>query len=149
GDDTINVGATVTAPTWIYAGGGHDQVTGGGGATYIYGGTGNDTITARPWQTTPVGGPGAHAGTGKVGDTITQGPAYQSAAASALAQQILTLTNQQRAASGLPPLTLSAQLTAGADLHSSDMASLAAVVGDDAAMQHLLVGGLAPTLGAR
>jgi hypothetical protein len=47
------------------------------------------------------------------------------------------------------PLTLSPQLTAGADLHSRDMASLAPVVGYAAAMQHTLVGGEAPTLGAR
>jgi uncharacterized protein YkwD len=149
GDDTIAVGAGVTAQTYIYAGGGHDLVTGGGGTTTIYGGTGNDTITAGPGPTTVYGGPGANSILGKPGDSITQGTTYAAASPSALAQQILDLTNQQRAANGLAPLTMSPQLTAGAQLHSSDMASLAPVVGDAAAMQHTLVGGQAPTLGAR
>jgi uncharacterized protein YkwD len=149
GDDTINVGATVTAATWIYAGGGNDVVTGGGGTTTIYGGAGNDTVSTGPGLTTVYGGTGTNSVTGKPGDTITLGPAYVSVSPSALAQQILDLTNQQRAANGLTPLALSGQLTAGADLHSQDMASLVPIVGHDAAMSHTLVGGQAPTLSAR
>src|SRR5262249_55186947 len=136
GDDTIAVGSTVTARAWIYAGGGNDRVTAGGGPSTIYGAGGDDTITGGSGAHVIYGGLGTNSITGQAGDQVTQGTAYQTASLSTIEQQILDLTNQQRAANGLAPLTMSGQLTAAAHLQSNNMAALAPVIGADPAMSH-------------
>lgn len=146
GDDTVSIASSIAKPVWIYAGGGNDQVTAGGGAATIYGSGGNDVITGGAGVDVIYGGAGTNTINGQAGDQITQGQPYQSAGLSTVASQILQLVNQQRAANGLAPMSASAQLTAGAQMHSNNMASMAPVVGYSAAMAHTLSGVTAPSM---
>ena len=54
--------------------------------------------------------------------------------------QIVQLVNQQRAANGLAPVSISSQLTAAASIHDGDMAKMSYSLGYDGAMQHDLNG---------
>src|SRR5262249_15999402 len=95
-------------------------------------GPGNDTFTGAPGR-----------------DSVNRGTPNLTAVMSALEAQIVALTNQQRAAAGLAPLAAEGHLTWAAQQHSTDMASLSAVLGLDGAMQHTLAGAPQPTLTSR
>jgi uncharacterized protein YkwD len=147
GNDTISVGNEVTAPTIIFGGDGTNSITAGGGPTQIYGGMGTDYIAAGSGADTIYEGyHQANVIGAKAGDTVVQGSPARAAALGAMEQQILTLVNQQRAANGLPALTVNSQLTYAAELQSSNMASLSSVVGLSAAMAHQLDGSAVPLL---
>jgi uncharacterized protein YkwD len=148
GNDTVTVAPSVTAPTTIFGGNGNDTIYAGGGNTEVYGGMGSDTIHAGTGQDTIYGGGG---GTdtilgAKPGDTTSAGAPVRTGQLGTMEQQILALVNQQRAANGLPPLTVSPQLTYAAQLQSTNMAAMSSVVGDAAAMSHSLDGSPEPNL---
>ena len=108
---------------------------------------GNDTVTAGSGADTIYGGnrPAAVVGA-TTNDTITQSGPDQTAQLGAVEQQIVALVNQERALYGLPALTVNAQLTYAAQVQSTNMAALSAVVGLSAAMSHQLDGSPVPLM---
>jgi uncharacterized protein YkwD len=147
GNDNISVGNEVTVATLIFTGDGVNSVTAGGGPTEIDGGMGSNTIYAGAGTDTIYSGYNQATVIGaKKTDTVIQGSPTRTANLGSVEQQILALVNQQRAANGLPALTVSPQLTYAAELQSSNMAALSTVVGLSAAMNHQLDGAPEPLL---
>ncbi|MFO0808694.1 MAG: FG-GAP-like repeat-containing protein [Gemmataceae bacterium] len=150
GDDTITLSSAVTPPALLFGGNGNDRLTGGGANDQIYGGLGNDTLDGNSGNDALYGGYGTDSFADTQGtNTTNQGSPNVTASNSALEQQIVTLVNQQRAAAGLPALTVNVKLNAAAFQHSTDMAGMSYVVGTSAAMQHTLSGSTLPTLVSR
>ena len=146
GNDTIAVGSEVTARTLIFGGEGVNTITAGGGPTEIDAGMGNDTIVAGSGPDTIYTGFNRSKVLGATSnDTIIQGNPTRTASLGAVEQQILAMVNQQRAANGLPALTVSAAHLR-AQVQSANMAALSAVVGLSAAMNHQLDGSPVPLL---
>lgn len=149
GDDTVTIDSQITATTWLFGRLGNDRIVGGGGLNHIYGGHGNDVLIGGPGRDSLVGGSGENLIQAQPDDEIRQGQPDGNLSPSSLDQQILDLVNERRSQAGLAPLQWSTSLAVGADVHSRNMASMAAVVGPSAAMSHLLLGVNAPTLGSR
>jgi uncharacterized protein YkwD len=99
----------------------------------IYGGAGTDTVD---------GGAGSN--------SVREGsPSRTETSVSAIEQEILRLTNVERARAGLPALRLNSQLNYMANLQAGHMAFRSAVVGAASAMAHTLYGTTTPTLSSR
>jgi uncharacterized protein YkwD len=142
-DDT-GIGATIyggMGNDTIYAGRGHDTVYGGQGDDTIYGERGSDTIYGGSGNNFIDGGPGANA--------ISYGSATRYRGNSGLEAEIVQLVNGYRAAYGLAPLSINAQLNAAADMHTLDMAAMSNVYGPWTAMKHTLYGTSRPQISDR
>jgi uncharacterized protein YkwD len=148
-DDVVTIDQSVTATAWVFGNSGNDRITAGGGSATIYGGSGNDTITGGLGADVLYGGLGTNMVTGQTGDQVSQGTLNVSMSATAIAQDVVRLTNEFRAANGLAPLQLSGQLAALADLQAKNMVSMVPVVGFNAAMSHTLYGAPEVTLTSR
>ena len=147
GDDQIVLDPTVTATAWLYAGDGNDSIHGGGGLNHIFGGSGHDTLVAGTAADEVYGGTGVSDLSGPPGACWFTATALVSTALNPVAQQLLDLVNQQRAANGLPALTFSGQLAAAATEQVNNMTSLEPVFGDyNQALQHTLIGAPQPTM---
>jgi uncharacterized protein YkwD len=142
GNNTVTIASSVTAETWIFAGQGNNYIQGGGGKNHIFGGAGSDTIVGGSAQDVIFPGTGQNSITAPAGAQIYSGPAYQSATIAAIGQQIVDYTNQLRAQNGLPPLTVSGQLTAAAQIGANNEAATNT-------MSHLLYGVPEPSVEAR
>lgn len=151
GDDTITIGAGITQSAWLFGGSGNDIINDtGSGPSMILGGNGNDTINAGQGNDTIYGNSGADTinDTQGVNSLFQAGPA-QTASIDSLSSQIVTLVNQQRAANGLPALTVNATLTFSAKSHSDQMAQQSSVQGLAEAMSHTLMGVALPSMVSR
>lgn len=147
GNDSITVGNSVTANCLIFGGSGNDTIVGGAGNDEIYGGLGNDILDGGIGNDQLYGGAGTDTFTDRQGaNVIVEGSPARFGALGDVEQQILALVNQQRNLNGLPSLSFSAQLTYAAQVHSTHMAALSAVVGLNAAMAHTLDGSPVPRL---
>jgi uncharacterized protein YkwD len=142
GNNTITIAPSVTAETWIFAGQGNNYIQGGGGKNHIFGGAGSETIVGGSAQDVIFPGTGQNSITAPAGAQVYNGPAYQSATIAAIGQQIVDYTNQLRAQNGLPPLTVSGQLTAAAQIGANNEAATNM-------MSHLLYGVPEPSVEAR
>jgi uncharacterized protein YkwD len=142
GDNVVTVSPSFGKDAWLFGGNGHSVLTGGGGVNHIYGGQGSGTLIGGPGVNFIFKGWGQNSVQPSPGqNVITNGPAYVAGPANtAIESQIIQLVNQQRAANGLAPLSVSSQLTAAASHHDGDMANLSYAVGNAAAMQHDLNG---------
>lgn len=149
GNDTVRIGSAVTAEVWVFGRGGDDVLIGGGSRAYLYGGTGNDTLQGSSAADVLVGGPGVNAVSGPAGARVVSGSLVQTANLDVVGRTIADLINRERAAAGLPTLEVNGQLVAASQIHSRNMASMVAVYGHAAAMQHVLLGRETPTLGTR
>lgn len=122
GDDTLSVGASIQKQTVIYGGSGDDMIFGGGEKDIIYGGRGADTISGRGGNDFIFGG--AETDTLKGGggtNRLRQGSPSRKYSMNSLEQQVLTLTNAERAKNGLGALTLNRELAKGAKIHSTNI----------------------------
>jgi Ca2+-binding RTX toxin-like protein len=83
GDDSIQVGSTITLATELYGNAGADSLAGGGGTNLLLGGDGNDTLTGGNGRDLLIGGAGADTLNGLGGDDILIGgsTAYDASAA--------------------------------------------------------------------
>lgn len=150
----VNDQGRLRAPVFINTGAGNDIIAGGYGTEYIDGGDGNDIIGTFNRADVITGGTGLNWVNGTlayVPPPMTT-PAVEAAAQvmapapppvapptqvyipppaspptpdlQAWAQQIITLTNQQRIANNRAPLTVNTQLTQEAQIQANQMASL-------------------------
>jgi uncharacterized protein YkwD len=143
GDDLVK--NNTTKPAVIYGGFGNDTLFGGPGNDVIYGGMGNDTIRGRAGNDVLWGGPGTNTiGDNSGANSIHPGNPNRTRTNSAVEQQIITLVNQQRAANGLPALSVNQQLNAAAQLHTRDMVAISNIFGPSVGMQHELFGTTRP-----
>jgi uncharacterized protein YkwD len=151
GNDRVTIAGTLTKPTRIFGGTGNDTMNGGAGADEIYGGAGTDQLYGRGGADVLFGGAGTDTLNGGSGsNSVNQGsPSRTDASVSTIEQEILRLTNVQRAANGLSALRLNSQLNYMANLQAGNMASRSAAVGNAAAMSHTLYGTTTPTLSSR
>ncbi len=149
GNDTISIDPSIRAEVWAFGRGGNDHLTGGGGRNFLYGGSGNDTLVAGTGPDVLDGGSGANSVQGRTGNISARAGLTQSARMGVVGQAIAQLVNQERVSAGLAPLEVNAQLVAAGEIHSRNMASLVKVYGHAGAMNHLLLGSTAPTLGIR
>jgi uncharacterized protein YkwD len=151
GNDRVTIAATLTKPTRIFGGTGSDIINGGAGADEIYGGAGNDQLYGRGGADVIYGGAGTDTVDGGSGsNTVNQGsPNRTDATTSVIEQEILRLTNLERARAGLSALRLNTQLNYMANVQAANMASRSAAVGNSAAMSHTLYGTTTPTLSSR
>lgn len=147
--DTIAVNANVTIETYLYGGSGNDSIHGGSGRNHIFGGNGNDTLRGGTAADELFGGAGTNSVAAPAGAAIVSGSPNRTTALSAMAQRIAELVSIERAKAGLPPLVVSFQLNAAAEVQSRNMVSLAPIVGLSAAMNHTLPGTYQPTLTSR
>jgi len=147
--DTITVNPNVTIETFLFGGSGNDTIQGGSGRNHIYGGNGNDVLRGGSSSDEVFGGAGTNNVTGPSGATLVSGSANQTMTQSTISQRITELVNAERAKAGLPPLVVSFQLNAAADVQARNMVSMAPVVGLSAAMSHTLQGTFQPTLTSR
>ena len=151
GNDRVTVSEAVTKPTRIFGGAGADTIYGGSGADEVYGGLDNDTVYGRGGADVIYGGLGADVldgGTG--GNSVNEGsPSRTDSNNSAIEQEILRLTNVQRALAGLPALRLNSHLNYMAGLQAGNMVSRSAVLGAAGAMQHTLLGTGTPSFLSR
>jgi len=152
GNDTVNIGAAITKPAFLYGGYGNDALYGGNGNDQIYGGAGNDVLVGRGGNDVLFGGSGADTLNGGLGvNTLVQGPPSRAMQMNATALAVVALVNQQRALAGLAPLTVNPTLAYAAWFHSNQMATRSNAMPSNpgAAMQHTLFGVVAPTPATR
>jgi uncharacterized protein YkwD len=147
--DTITLSPSVTVESFLYGSSGNDTIQGGSGRNHIYGGNGNDVLRGGSASDELYGGAGSNTVTGPAGATVVSGSANLTATQSTISQRITELVNAERAKAGLPPLVVSYQLNAAADLQARNMVAMAPVVGLAAAMSHTLQGTFQPTLISR
>jgi uncharacterized protein YkwD len=148
GDDVIRNDTSKRATLYggfgddrVYAGDRGDVVYGGHGDDAVYGGWGNDTVYGGGNAERLAGGGGR--------DRLDPGSPPAGRWNTALEAEVVRLTNDQRAAAGLPPLRVNVRLNAAADLHSLDMAAASNEFGPAAALQHTLYGTARPHLADR
>lgn len=143
GDDVIR--NNTQKPAVIYGGTGNDTIFAGPRGDKVYGGQGNDVITGGAGNDMIWGGGGTNTINATAGrDAVHYGSARRTVGNNAIESQIIQLINAQRVAYGLPPLAVSGQLNAAAQLHSIDMATISNGYGPWAGMQHVLNGTLRP-----
>ncbi len=148
GDDYLRDNTTKTS--FIYGGFGNDTIYGGLGNDKLYGGAGDDTLFGGRGNDVLWGG----TGTDTLRDVFdanifNEGSPNRARANSSIEQQIIQLVNGQRAAAGLPPLTVNVQLNAAADLHTVDMVNISNSYGPSVGHQHVLYGTNRPQLSDR
>lgn len=145
GDDVVDDQSR--KPTVIYGGFGNDFLYGRGGTDRIYGGAGNDRLVGGGGDDILYGGRGTDTLVDNSGvNTLREGSPNRSRSNSAIEQQIINLVNQERAAAGLPPLTVNLQLNGAAQFHTQDMVTISNQYGPATAHQHTLYGTIRPEL---
>ncbi len=146
GNDIVLIEATMRKRAFLYGGYGNDSLYGGAGADQIYGGQGHDKIYGRDGDDILVGGTGNDVIAGGRGtNRVFQETFNRPGGSSAIEQEIVRLTNLERARQGLPALRLDNRLANAARLHSNQMASQSATFGRDNAHSHYLWGTQWPT----
>lgn len=148
GNDTINVAGGITKKTLIYGNQGNDTLNGGGGADQVFGGPGDDALTGNVGADSLWGGLGNDTLNGDAGDKqVDQGSPNKTSSQGTLEDEIVTLTNQERANDGKAALAVDPQLVEAARIQAAGMAKRFKQTGDlNLAVDHNLWGVSQPTL---
>jgi len=151
GNDTIEVAENIRTATRIFGGSGDDVIWGGGGVDCIWGGMGNDQLYGRAGDDFIRGGGGSkdsvNGGSGK--DDVTAASIPHTRTMSAIEQEILKLTNDERRKAGLKPLAADSKLAYAASLHANNMATRSSSIGNGNAHNHFLPGTTTPSVSSR
>jgi uncharacterized protein YkwD len=148
GDDYLD--DRTLKPAVIYGGFGNDRIYGRAGEDRLYGGSGDDILVGGGGNDILWGGSGTDqlidtAGT----NTLHEGSPNVARNNTAIELQIITLVNAQRAAAGLPPVTVNRQLNGAATMHTQDMVTISNRYGRSVGHQHILYGTIRPLLSDR
>jgi uncharacterized protein YkwD len=148
GDDVLD--DQTGKPSVIYGGFGNDRIYGRGGDDRLYGGSGNDILVGGAGNDILWGGSGTDQLIDTSGsNTLREGSPNVAPNNTAMELQIIALVNAQRAAAGLPAMTVNRQLNGAAMLHTQDMITISNQYGRSVGHQHILYGTVRPLLSDR
>ena len=123
GNDTIRVASSISTKTFLYGNQGVDDISGGGGADQIFGGPNDDVLTGNAGADSLYGGQGNDTVNGDGGDRQNeQGSPNRTGSHDSVEQEIVDLTNQERADEMLPALDVDPQLIKAAQIQAKNMA---------------------------